>query len=169
MEFFNKLFYRSRYPAVIQPTPGVLSSESAAGGVGPASVPHPPVRPGIPVDSPYSAPTSVPYSAPPPTGSGSSELYPSDSSSGLADGLPMIPKPKSLTSLPPGHRSLYITALRKSNYIRVHHRLQVRNTMTDRELFALIREGYNTQLLGFWRRWFTLKGLKCIRILEARC
>ncbi|KAH0558413.1 hypothetical protein GP486_004926 [Trichoglossum hirsutum] len=82
------------------------------------------------------------------------------------DGLPAIPKAEPLPSLPPGVRSLYISVLR-SNHIRVHHRLGVRGDMTDQEMFKLIRAEYNTHLLGFWRRWFTLKGLKSIQILKC--
>jgi hypothetical protein len=133
-----------------------------------SSVPYPPTRQGIPVDS---APNTQRYepTIPLPYPLHTDEEHPTattNSSLDLEEGLPMIPKADP-PALPSGVRSLYISVLRKSDHVRVHHRLEVRDDMTDQRLFRLIRDGYNTHLLGSWRRWFTLKGLKSIQILEV--
>ena len=39
---------------------------------------------------------------------------------------------------------------------------------TDKELFIRLKAVYNKELCGFWRRWFSLKSLRSLRLLSVR-
>jgi hypothetical protein len=40
---------------------------------------------------------------------------------------------------------------------------------TDKALFKAIRDKYSKEICGFWRRWFSLKTLKRLRLLSVLC
>jgi len=86
--------------------------------------------------------------------------------------FPHPPKQKplglSLASDMQDSRSLYICYFRNSRHMRVYGRVEVQSDMTDKNMFLALRDGYRTQLQSFWNRWFGLKGLKNIVVLEVK-